>query len=284
MERCLQEFRVRGVKTNIPFLINLVTHPAFLAGQVHDAVHRRDAGAVPVPVRAGPGDQAARPTSAEVIVNGHPDVQDKAGRRPTAAAASPCPALDRRRAAPAGHARQASRNSGPRSSPQWVREQKPLLLTDTTFRDAHQSLLATRMRTHDMLRDRRRLRAGSCRAVLARDVGRGDVRHVDAVPQGSPVGAAGRAARDDPQHPVPDAAAGRQRRRLHELSRQRRQGVRQGVGRRPASTCSASSTRSTGCRTCKLGHRGRAASTACSARRDLLHRRHPRPEARPSTT
>ena len=50
MERCLQEFRVRGVKTNIPFLLNLVTHPNFLAGGMHDAVHRRDAGAVPVPV------------------------------------------------------------------------------------------------------------------------------------------------------------------------------------------------------------------------------------------
>ncbi len=58
MERCLQEFRIRGVKTNIPFLINLVTHPTFLDGRVHDAVHRRDAGAVPVPRAARPGDQA----------------------------------------------------------------------------------------------------------------------------------------------------------------------------------------------------------------------------------
>ena len=54
MERCLQEFRVRGVKTNIPFLINLVTHPDFPGRRLHDALHRRDAGAVPVPAPPGP--------------------------------------------------------------------------------------------------------------------------------------------------------------------------------------------------------------------------------------
>ena len=60
MERCLQEFRVRGVKTNIPFLINLVTHPTFLAGELHDAVHRRDAGAVSTsPQRQDRATQAA---------------------------------------------------------------------------------------------------------------------------------------------------------------------------------------------------------------------------------
>ena len=55
MERCLQEFRVRGVKTNIPFLINLVTHPTFLGGQLHDAVPRRDARAVPASRRGRTG-------------------------------------------------------------------------------------------------------------------------------------------------------------------------------------------------------------------------------------
>ena len=64
MERSLQEFRVRGVKTNIPFLINLVTHPAFLAGGVHDALHRRDAGAVPLRRAARTGRPSCSRTSA----------------------------------------------------------------------------------------------------------------------------------------------------------------------------------------------------------------------------
>ena len=46
MERCLQEFRIRGVKTNIPFLIKLITHPTFLDGDLHHALHRRNAGPV----------------------------------------------------------------------------------------------------------------------------------------------------------------------------------------------------------------------------------------------
>ena len=60
MERCLQEFRVRGVKTNIPFLINLVTHPKFLVGRSDDAVPRRNAGTFQPPDAARPRQQAAR--------------------------------------------------------------------------------------------------------------------------------------------------------------------------------------------------------------------------------
>src|SRR4051812_29518928 len=69
---------------------------------------------------------------------------------------SPCPspsppAHDRAQPPPDG-SRQVFRKLGPEAFARWVREQKPLLLTDTTFRDAHQSLLATRVRTRDMLR------------------------------------------------------------------------------------------------------------------------------------
>ena len=58
MERSLQEFRVRGVKTNIPFLIELVTHPQFLAGQLHDELYRQDAGTVPARSAAATGRRA----------------------------------------------------------------------------------------------------------------------------------------------------------------------------------------------------------------------------------
>ena len=131
------------------------------------------------------------------------------------------------------------------------------------------------MRTCDMLRIAEAYAARARRPVLARDVGRGDVRHGDAVPQGSRRGSGSTELRErSPEHPLPDAAAGRERRRLHELPRQRRQGVRQGVGRRPGSTCSASSTRSTGCRTCSSPSR-RCATPARSARR---------PSATPATS
>ena len=59
MERALQEFRVRGVKTNVPFLLNVVTHPDVPRRRLHDPVPRRDPRAVPVPGPAGPGDPAA---------------------------------------------------------------------------------------------------------------------------------------------------------------------------------------------------------------------------------
>ncbi|HEX7380180.1 MAG TPA: pyruvate carboxylase, partial [Pirellulales bacterium] len=147
MERCLQEFRVRGVKTNIPFLINLVAHPKFLEGgcttrfldetpELFQFVARRD-----------------RATKlfrylADVLVNGHPLIKErpKQIRREPA----PLPALDHHAPLPPG-TRDKLLQLGPEKFSQWILAQKRLLLTDTTLRDAHQSLLATRLRTHDML-------------------------------------------------------------------------------------------------------------------------------------
>lgn len=147
MERCLQEFRIRGVKTNIPFLINLVTHPQFIAGgcttrfldetpELFQFVARRD-----------------RATKlfmylADVLVNGNTLVKKRSEqiRRERA----PLPEVAGNTAAPPG-TRQRFQHLGAEKFSQWILEQKPLLLTDTTLRDAHQSLLATRLRTHDML-------------------------------------------------------------------------------------------------------------------------------------
>ena len=124
-------------------------------------------------------------------------------------------------------------DGAPTPSPSWVREQRPLLLTDTTFRDAHQSLLATRVRTRDMLRVADAY-ARLCPGMFSLEMWGGatfDTSH--AVPQGMPLAPPGPAARADPEYPVPDAPARLERRRLHELSRQRRQGVRPrgGIGR-----------------------------------------------------
>ncbi|HYT94671.1 MAG TPA: pyruvate carboxylase, partial [Gemmataceae bacterium] len=173
MERCLQEFRVRGVKTNIPFLLNLVTHPDFLAGKVTTRFIDERTELYDLPQRQ---DRATKLLTyiAEVIVNGHPEVKSeirnpKSETNPNTKAENPkrpdslssfsssdfgfvsdfgfrIPDL-----IPAG-TRDKFMELGPEGFAKWVLEQKPLLLTDTTFRDAHQSLLATRMRTYDMLR------------------------------------------------------------------------------------------------------------------------------------
>jgi pyruvate carboxylase len=147
MERGLQEFRVRGVKTNIPFLVNLVTHPKFVAG----GFTTRFIDETPELFDLAPRqDRATKLFTylADVIVNGHPLVKNrpaKIRREP-----APLPTLDAKSPIPAG-TRQKLLALGPEAFCKSVLAEKKLLITDTTFRDAHQSLLATRVRTHDML-------------------------------------------------------------------------------------------------------------------------------------
>jgi pyruvate carboxylase len=148
MERCLQEFRVRGVKTNIPFLINLVTHPEFLAGRFTTRFLDETPELFELPPSQ---DRATKLLTyiGEVIVNGHPQIPKKPQGIPREPASVP-DGKAAHGAIPPGTRDQLMR-LGPERFARWVREQKRLLVTDTTFRDAHQSLLATRMRTHDML-------------------------------------------------------------------------------------------------------------------------------------
>jgi len=156
MERCLQEFRVRGVKTNIPFLINLVTHPNFLTGKVTTRFLDETPELFDLPTRQ---DRATKLLTyiAEMIVNGHPEVRDRenGATRPIGGSSDnhlptsvhPVPQALR---LPEG-TRDRLKAMGSRAFARWILEQKQLLVTDTTMRDAHQSLLATRMRTLDML-------------------------------------------------------------------------------------------------------------------------------------
>jgi pyruvate carboxylase len=147
IERCLQEFRVRGVKTNIPFLINLVTHPEFLAGRCTTRFIDETPALFDFPIRR---DRATRLLEylADTIVNGNALVK---GRPPAARrTAAPLPEFDRLAPPPAG-TRTKLLELGPERFAAWVRDRKGLMVTDTTMRDAHQSLLATRMRSFDML-------------------------------------------------------------------------------------------------------------------------------------
>jgi pyruvate carboxylase len=147
MERALQEFRIRGVKTNIPFLVKMVTNPIFLSGQATTRLIDTTPDLVELPKRR---DRATKLLAylAETIVNGNDLIKGRLSevrRQP-----APVPKYDVQQPLPTG-TRDKLKELGPVKFSQWVREQKSLLLTDTTMRDAHQSLLATRLRTYDML-------------------------------------------------------------------------------------------------------------------------------------
>ncbi len=147
MERALREFRVRGVKTNVPFLLNVIRHPDFLGGRATTRFLDETPELFRFPVTQ---DRATKLLSflAEVTVNGFPNV---AKTPEWAAMVEPDPPAHGHEPPPDG-SRQIFQKMGAEGFSKWVREQGPLLLTDTTFRDAHQSLLATRVRTRDMLR------------------------------------------------------------------------------------------------------------------------------------
>ncbi|HEX4055181.1 MAG TPA: pyruvate carboxylase [Tepidisphaeraceae bacterium] len=148
MARSLSEFRVRGVKTNIPFLENLIQHPTFIKGEATTTFI--DDSPELFRFRAK-RDRATKILSylGDVIVNGRSDVRGKVD--PKRDFADPPVPEYLRSAAPPDGTRQKLQELGAEGFAKWVRRQKRLLFTDTTFRDAHQSLLATRVRTHDLL-------------------------------------------------------------------------------------------------------------------------------------
>ncbi len=147
MARALAEFRIRGLRTNIPFLLNLLAHPKFQAGDFTTRFIEETPDLFKI---LPPRDRANRILRcvADIIVNGNPHV--KGARRP-AQVREPFRPKMRRAAAPDGF-RQKWRRMGTEKFCDWILAHRPLLLTDTTLRDAHQSLLATRLRTIDMLR------------------------------------------------------------------------------------------------------------------------------------
>ncbi len=147
MDRALREFRVRGVATNIAFVENLLKHPTFLSNEyttkfideTPDLFHfrkRRDRGTKVLTYIA------------DITVNGHPETAGRAH-----------PSADLRAPTAPKHSDQiayGTRNlleqNGPKAVADWMLKQKQLLITDTTMRDGHQSLLATRMRSIDMIK------------------------------------------------------------------------------------------------------------------------------------
>lgn len=146
MDRALREFRIRGVKTNIPFLENVVNHPRFRAGEVTTSFLDESPELFRLQSR---GDRATKLLSylGDVILNGNPEVKGKPIPKALEKATLPSvPGID-----PPPGTRQLLKKLGPKKFAAWARKEKRLLITDTTFRDAHQSLMATRVRTHDLL-------------------------------------------------------------------------------------------------------------------------------------
>ncbi|WP_109466556.1 pyruvate carboxylase [Albibacillus kandeliae] len=147
MDRALREFRIRGVSTNIAFVENLLKHPTFLGNEyttkfidetpeLFNFRKRRDRGTKVLTYIA------------DITVNGHPETKNR-----------PLPATDLKAPKPPalkGEPMMGTRNlleqKGPQAVADWMKAQRQLLITDTTMRDGHQSLLATRMRSIDMIK------------------------------------------------------------------------------------------------------------------------------------
>jgi pyruvate carboxylase len=147
MDRALREFRIRGVKTNIPFLENVIHHPAFRSGAATTTLIDTTPELFQFKLRR---DRATKVLNflGDVIINGNPQAKGHAVRTPLPPMTPP--AYDHKQEPPPG-TRQLLLELGPKKFAEWALKQKRLLITDTTFRDAHQSLMATRVRTHDML-------------------------------------------------------------------------------------------------------------------------------------
>lgn len=148
MHRALEEFRIRGVKTNIPFLENIITHTDFKEGKATVSFIEKHKELFLFRKRL---DRATRIVKylGDVIVNGHADVKapNKAKKFPVPV----IPSFDKYSAYPEG-TKDLLTKLGPDKFSEWLKKEKKIYYTDTTLRDAHQSLLATRMRSYDMLR------------------------------------------------------------------------------------------------------------------------------------
>mgnify|MGYP001089534767 CR=1 FL=1 len=147
MDRALREFRIRGVSTNIAFVENLLRHPSFLDNTYHTKFIDETPELFQFTKRKDRGTKVLT-YIADITVNGHPETKGHA-RLPSHIRAPKPPA---NRAEPMMGTRNLLEQKGPQAVADWMGQQRQLLITDTTMRDGHQSLLATRMRSHDMIK------------------------------------------------------------------------------------------------------------------------------------
>jgi pyruvate carboxylase len=145
MVRNLQEFRIRGIKTNIPFLENVVKHEKFMTGEYNTSFIDSTPELFIFPKRKDRGTKMLSYIG-NVTVNGFPGIERK--KKPVYSKAR-IPLITESGPVPSG-TKQILDEHGADGLVDWVKNKNGVLLTDTTFRDAHQSLLATRVRTNDI--------------------------------------------------------------------------------------------------------------------------------------
>lgn len=146
MDRNLREFRIRGVKTNIPFLINVVRHENFISGVFNTSFIDTTPELFKLPGRLDRGTKLLNYIG-NVTLNGFPGVESRT--KPIFVQPAK-PKIELKNTPVPSGTKQILEERGADGLVSWVKEQKEVLLTDTTFRDAHQSLLATRVRSKDM--------------------------------------------------------------------------------------------------------------------------------------
>lgn len=146
--RALTEFRIRGVKTNIGFMLNVLKHPTFVSGKARVTFLEQNPELFNIHKRYDRGTKTLR-YLANLAVNGHEDIKkpdlERKFRTPI------IPDYDKFAAYPKGTKNKLD-ELGADGFVDWIKAQDTILYTDTTLRDAHQSLLATRVRTCDMLK------------------------------------------------------------------------------------------------------------------------------------
>lgn len=147
MLRTLKEFRIRGVKTNIQFLENVVQHPVFLSGNYDTSYIDSTPELFAFPKQQDRGTKILNYIG-QIVVNGYPGLPDC--RKP-AFPKPRIPVVTYDQQFPRG-TKQILDEQGAEGLIDWIKASNRLLVTDTTFRDAHQSLFATRLRTYDLLK------------------------------------------------------------------------------------------------------------------------------------
>ncbi len=147
MDRALREFRIRGISTNLSFVENVINHPKFVAGdyttkfidqnpELFDLKERQDRSNLILKFLGN------------VAVNGHPELEGR--EKPKHFIEPILPTLQKEKSSEIIGSRTRLAQFGPQKFSQWMRDEKEVLITDTTMRDAHQSLFATRMRSYDL--------------------------------------------------------------------------------------------------------------------------------------
>jgi pyruvate carboxylase len=150
MDRALREFRIRGVKTNIPFLENVIADETFRSGQAHTKLIDTKPELFQFKRRR---DRATRTLAylSDITLNGNPSTKGWKPKTALHKALVPNSLVIEHQAVVPRGSRDVLLEIGPEKFAQWILDEKRLLITDTTLRDAHQSLIATRMRSFDML-------------------------------------------------------------------------------------------------------------------------------------